>query len=97
MSAAQRRAALAFLRPSRSGAGFLHDLGHVCGDLRRITAPTLIIESKYDGAKDPTHATYAADHIPQAELFIIPAESHLLWFSAYNADVEEKMRVFLHQ
>lgn len=95
MTAQQRRAALAFLRPSRSGAGFLLDLHHVCGDLGRITAPTLIIESKYDGSKDSTHATYAADHIPQAELFSIPAESHLLWFSAYNALVEEKMRAFL--
>jgi pimeloyl-ACP methyl ester carboxylesterase len=95
MSAEQRRAALAFLLPSRSGAGFLHDLGHVCGDLRRITAPTLIIESKYDGSKDPTHASYAADHIPNAELFVVPAESHLLWFSTYNAVVEAKMRAFL--
>jgi len=95
MSAEQRRAALAFLLPSRSGAGFLHDLGQVCGDLRRITAPTLIMESKYDGSKDPTHASYAADHIAQAELFVIPAESHLLWFSAYNAVVEEKMHAFL--
>ncbi len=95
MSDEQRRAALAFLRPSRSGSGFLHDLRHVCGDLTRITAPTLIIESKYDGSKDPAHATYAADHIPHAELFVVPAESHLLWFSAYNTLVEEKMRVFL--
>lgn len=95
MSEAQRRAALAFLLPSRSGSGFLHDLRHVCGDLGRITAPTLIIESKYDGSKDPTHATYAADHIPHADLFVIPAESHLMWFSSYNEIIEEKMRAFL--
>lgn len=95
MSEEQRRAALAFLRPSRSGAGFLHDLHHVCGDLRRITAPALIIESRYDGSKDSTHATYAADHIPQAELFVVPAESHLMWFSDYNGVIEEKMRTFL--
>jgi len=95
MSQEQRRAALAFLLPSRSGSGFLHDLRHVCGDLGRITAPTLIIESKYDGSKDPSHATYAADHIPNADLFVIPAESHLLWFSSYNEIIEEKMRAFL--
>jgi pimeloyl-ACP methyl ester carboxylesterase len=95
MTPAQRRAVLAFLRPSRSSAGFLHDLGHTCGDLRRITAPTLIIESRYDGSKDPDHALYAADHIPHAELFISPAESHLLWFSAHNAAIEAKMRAFL--
>lgn len=95
MSEAQRRAALVFLLTSRSGAGFLHDLRHVCGDLRRITAPTLIIDSKYDGSKDVTHATYAADHIPDAALFIVPAESHLMWFSDHNAAIEAKMRAFL--
>jgi pimeloyl-ACP methyl ester carboxylesterase len=95
MSPSQRRAALAFLRGSRSGSGFLHDLGHVCGDLGRISAPTLIIESKYDGSKDPSHATYAADNIPNAELFISPAESHLMWFSSYNDAIEAKMLAFL--
>ena len=64
MSEDQRRAALAFLLPSRSGSGFLHDLRHTCGDLRRMMAPTLIIESTFDGAKDPSHATYAADIFP---------------------------------
>src|SRR2546425_3681341 len=95
MSQEQQQAALAFLLASRSGSGFLHDLHHRCGDLRRITAPTLIIESKYDGSMDASHASYAADHLPNAELFVSPAESHLLWFSSYNAAIEEKMRAFL--
>ncbi len=95
MSQEQQRAALTFLFSSRSGSGFLHDMRHVCGDLSRITAPTLIIESKYDGSKDISHATYAADHIPKADLFVIPAESHLMWFSSYNEIIEEKMRTFL--
>jgi pimeloyl-ACP methyl ester carboxylesterase len=95
MSQEQQQAALAVLLASRSGSGFLHDLRHHCGDLRRITAPTLIIRSKYDGSVDASHANYAADHIPHAELFLSPAESHLLWFSAYNAAIEEKMWAFL--
>ncbi len=95
MSQEQQQAALAFLLASRSGSGFLLDLHHRCGDLRRITAPTLIIESKYDGSLDASHASYAADHIPNAELFVSPAESHLLWFSSYNAAIEEKMHAFL--
>jgi hypothetical protein len=36
-----------------------------------------------------------ADHIPHAELFVSPVESHLLWFSSYNPVFEEKMRAFL--
>jgi pimeloyl-ACP methyl ester carboxylesterase len=95
MSQEQRRAALSFLLASRSGSGFLHDLHHHCGDLARITAPTLVIASQYDGSVDLTHARYAADHIPHAQLFVCSAESHLLWFSPHNIDVEEQMRVFL--
>ena len=49
----------------------------------------------YDGSKDISHATSAADHIPKADLFVIPAESHLMWFSSYNEIIEEKMRTFL--
>lgn len=95
MSQNQQQSALAFLLASRSGSGFLHDMHHQCGDLSRITAPTLIIESKYDGSKDPSHATYAADHIANAELFLSPAESHLLWFSCYDEQIQAKMRAFL--
>jgi pimeloyl-ACP methyl ester carboxylesterase len=95
MSRAQQQSALALLCASRSGAGFLHDLRHHCGDLGRIRAPTLIIRSRYDGSVDVTHAHYAADHIPHAELFVSPAESHLLWFSAFNTATEAKMRDFL--
>lgn len=96
MSQDQQHAALAFLLASRSGAGFLHDMHHRCGDLRRITAPTLIIESKYDGSKDSSHASYAADHIAGAELFLSKAESHLCWFSSYDDEIQAPMRAFLH-
>jgi pimeloyl-ACP methyl ester carboxylesterase len=95
MSRQQQQGVLALLLASRSGSGFMHDLHHHCGDLRRITAPTLVIRSRYDGSMDESHASYAADHIPNAELFVSPAESHLLWFSPYNADIEDKMRAFL--
>jgi pimeloyl-ACP methyl ester carboxylesterase len=75
MSQDQQQAALALLLASRSGSGFLHDMHHRCGDLSRIAAPTLIIASQYDGSVDSSHATYAADHIAHAELFLSPAES----------------------
>jgi pimeloyl-ACP methyl ester carboxylesterase len=96
MSSEQQQGALALLLALQSGSGFMHDLHHQCGDLQRIAAPTLVIASRYDGSVDVSHANYAADHIPNAEIFISPAESHLLWFSSYNAAIEEKMRAFLH-
>lgn len=95
MSQEQQDQVLALLLDMRSGAGFLKDLHHLCGDLARITAPTLIIRSEYDGAVNATHASYAADHILNAQLFVSPAESHLLWFSPYNAGIEKEMEAFL--
>jgi hypothetical protein len=96
MSRDQQQAALAFLLASRSGSGFLHDINHQCGDLSRISAPTLILESKYDGSKDLCHATYAADQIANAELFFSPAEIHLFWFSSHDREIRAKMQEFLH-
>jgi pimeloyl-ACP methyl ester carboxylesterase len=95
MSQTQQEEALAMLLSLRSGSGFLQDFHHLCGNLGRITAPTLVIRSQYDGAISSVHANYAADHIPDAELFISPAESHLLWFSPYNLEIEQKMTEFL--
>lgn len=95
MNQDQQQAALTLLLASRSGSGFLNDMQHHCGDLSRITVPTLIIESKFDGSKDPAHAIYAAEHIANAELFLSPAESHLLWFSKYYEAIQTKMREFL--
>jgi pimeloyl-ACP methyl ester carboxylesterase len=65
MSPVQQQSALAFLLASRSGSGFLHDIHHHCGDLGRVTAPVLIITSKYDGLVDSSHATYAHTHLPR--------------------------------
>ncbi|HEY7417480.1 MAG TPA: alpha/beta hydrolase [Ktedonobacteraceae bacterium] len=95
MSPAQQQAALAFLLASRSGSGFLHDISHRCGDLGRITAPVLIITSKYDGLVDSSHATYAHTHIPQAQLFVSLAESHLMWFSSHDDEIRARMQAFL--
>ena len=96
MSPDQQQAALAFLQASRSGSGFLHDIHHQCGDLGRVRAPVLVITSKYDGLVDSSHAVYVEKHIPQAQLFISEAESHLMWFSIHNHEIQARMQVFLH-
>ena len=97
MTEAQRQMALEFLCSSRSGSGFLLDINHRSGDLGRITAPTLIIHSRFDGSNDFSHAEYAAQHIPQAELFDVPAASHLMWFGPYHNDIETKIIEFLNR
>jgi pimeloyl-ACP methyl ester carboxylesterase len=91
----RQQAALAFLQASRSGSGFLHDIHHHCGDLSRVTAPILVITSKYDGLVDSSHATYVQSHVPQAQLFLSEAESHLMWFSSHDQEIQATMRAFL--
>lgn len=95
MSPDQQQAALAFLQASRSGSGFLHDIQHHCGDLSRVRAPVLVITSKYDGLVDSSHAVSVEKHIPQAQLFISEAESHLVWFSTHDREIQARMQVFL--
>jgi pimeloyl-ACP methyl ester carboxylesterase len=94
-SPVQQQAAPAVLLGSRSGSGFLHDTHHHCGDLGRITAPVFTITSKYDGLVGSSHATYAHNHIPQAQLFVSEAESHLMWFSSHDDEIRAKMQEFL--
>jgi pimeloyl-ACP methyl ester carboxylesterase len=91
----QQQAALAFLQASRSGSGFLHDIHHHCGDLGRVTAPVLVITSKYDGLVDSSHATSVQSHIPHAQFFLSEAESHLMWFSTHDHEIQARMRLFL--
>jgi pimeloyl-ACP methyl ester carboxylesterase len=95
MSPDQQQAALAFLQASRSGSGFLHDIHHHCGDLSRVRSPVLVITSKYDGLVDSSHAVSIEKHIPQAQVFISEAESHLLWFSSHDDEIRAKMQAFL--
>jgi len=95
MSPDQQQAALTFLQASRSGSGFLHDIHHSSGDLSRVTAPVLVITSKYDGLVDSSHATFMQSHIPHAQLFRSEAESHLIWFSTHDQEIQARMRLFL--
>jgi pimeloyl-ACP methyl ester carboxylesterase len=97
MTAEQQTLALKFISESRSGSGFLADMKHRSGDLSRITAPALIIHSRFDGSVDFSHAEYSAQHIPHAELFAAPAESHFMWFGPAGVDIEVKLTEFLHE
>jgi pimeloyl-ACP methyl ester carboxylesterase len=97
MTEAQQALALKLICESRSGSGFLADMKHRSGDLSRITAPTLIIHSRLDGSVDFTHAEYSARHIPHAELFAAPAESHFIWFGPAGTDIEARLAEFLRE
>jgi pimeloyl-ACP methyl ester carboxylesterase len=91
----ERREVLEFLLASRSGAGFLNDISHTCDNLSLITVPTLIIASIYDKAVNPQHSRIAAEQICGAELMMVPSDSHLIWFSKYKVEIENKINEFL--
>jgi pimeloyl-ACP methyl ester carboxylesterase len=95
LTAEQRKEVADFLRGNRSGSGFLNDITHTSGDLSRISAPTLIIQSKNDGSNPYEHALYACENIPNAELFTSEADSHLMWFGPHNAAIEGKIAEFI--
>jgi len=97
MTAEQQAMTLQMITESRSGAGFLNDVKHRSGDLSRITAPTFIVHSRFDGGVDFTHAEYSARHIRQAQLFEVPAESHLMWFGPANIAIEARLAEFLRE
>ncbi|GBF33226.1 aromatic hydrocarbon catabolism protein [Desulfocucumis palustris] len=91
----ERRAVLKFLLASRSGAGFLNDIKHTFDDFTQITVPTLIIASTYDKSVSPENSIKAAKQIKGAELMMIPAQSHLIWFSKYKTEIENKIAEFI--
>ena len=95
MNTDERRTMLDFILCSRSKSGFMNDLNHNCGNLNRVVTPTLVIDSKFDGSKSPDHARYAMENIPNAIFLSSPAESHLIWFSKHNREIEEAMFHFL--
>lgn len=91
----QRRAVLDFLMNSRSGAGFLHDISdNPFTDFASVTVPTLVIASKNDRSVSPENSIKAAQQIKGAELYMTDAESHLIWFSRYKTDMENKIVEF---
>jgi len=95
MTKEQQTAALAYLCECRASRGFLSDIKHHGGDPRRITAPTLVIHSRFDGSNVFSHAEYSVQHIAKAELFEVPAESHLMWISPEKGSIESKLKDFL--
>ena len=92
----QRRASLIrVLRQLRSGHGFVNDIHYTVGDVHRISAPTLIIHSKYDGSVDLSHPRFLAAQIRNSILFVSEAENHMFWYSDLYPDIETEMKRFL--
>lgn len=93
----ERKSVLEFLLGSRSGSGFLNDIKHTFAfdKLNQITVPTLIIASSNDKSVSPLNSIKASQQISGAELMMTPAECHLIWFSKYKVEIENKIADFI--
>jgi pimeloyl-ACP methyl ester carboxylesterase len=83
----------------RSYSGFLIDLEETQKDytteLIKITAPTLIMQSKNDSAVSLSHAEYVKSHMPDAELFVLDSWGHLIWIGKHAHEYDQKLLSFL--
>ncbi|OGO16936.1 MAG: hypothetical protein A2Z15_01230 [Chloroflexi bacterium RBG_16_50_11] len=91
----QRASLIRVLKQLRSGHGFLNDIHYAVGDVSKISAPTLIIHSEYDGSVDLGHPRFLANHIPINTLFISEAENHMFWYSDYYSEIKVEIKRFL--
>ena len=83
----------------RSEHGFLIDLLQTkeitSKDLNAISSPTLIMQSKHDGAVSLEHAHYAHQQISESQLCILESWGHLIWLGDRAEDVNRKLIDFL--
>lgn len=91
----RRIAMIQVLKQLHSGHGFLNDIRYTVGNVKDISAPTLIIHSRYDGSVDLSHPQYLAEQIPQSTLFMSEAENHMFWYSDYYPEIKDEMKRFL--
>lgn len=92
----QMQALIGLFAQMSSGRGFLNDIKTPDTDATDVTVPTLIVHSKYDKSVPLSHARLLAQQIRNSVLYLSEAESHMLWFSPYYAEIEVVMSEFLH-
>lgn len=62
---------------------------------KEVNPPTLIVHSKYDKSVSPSHAYNLHKIIPNSQLLVCDAESHLIWYSPHYDEIKMAMQTFL--
>lgn len=87
------------LNRQRSGHGFRIDLEQTGYDLAsllsNIQCPALIMHSIHDASVSATHARYAHQHIPTAQLCELDSWGHLIWIGKGKAKMYHELFAFL--
>jgi pimeloyl-ACP methyl ester carboxylesterase len=79
----------------QSGTGFINDIEHRVDRLQTIRAPVLVMYSPHDKSVPVKNAQRVAREVADAELYEVPADSHLIWIGAHAAQVWHKRLAFL--
>ncbi|SER70265.1 alpha/beta fold hydrolase [Salisediminibacterium halotolerans] len=84
----------------RSSSGFFLDLAHnreLTKEMaERVTAPTLILHSRYDASVNKAHAEYAKELIPHADLVMLNSWGHLIMLGTDAEAARETWLAFLY-
>jgi len=70
-------------------------MDNIAEELGNINAPVLLISGEKDAASPIEEAETARDHLPNAELKIIPGAGHMLVFARKADDVNGFIETFL--
>ncbi|MEJ1996434.1 MAG: adenylate/guanylate cyclase domain-containing protein, partial [Limibacillus sp.] len=62
------------------------DIRHI---LPAVTVPTLVLHRRHDQWVELAHAEYLAEHIPEAELRVLPGADHLQWYGDQDGLIAE--------
>lgn len=97
VDAEERAELVALFMSMRSGRGFVNDLATTLDPdvARGVAQPTLVMASRSDGSVPFEHSAELARLIPNAQLFISEAPSHLLWFGGGAEALNDAIHGFL--
>jgi pimeloyl-ACP methyl ester carboxylesterase len=86
-----------FYQGQSSRQGALNDLTHTVGVdlLQAVTQPVLVVHSREDKSVPFSHAEWALEHIPQAELCESGFSGHFIWVGPDYPAISQRMVSFL--
>lgn len=93
----QRAELIQIFGSMRSGRGFVNDLATSLSPevVRSVSQPTLVMASRSDGSVPFEHAEQLTQLIPNAQLFVSEAPSHLLWYGGFDKEIDDAIHDFL--
>lgn len=95
----ERAAVIDLFSQMSSGRGFQIDLASAMPSTLVASAlqPALVIASRHDGSVGLEHAEDLVANLPNADLMVNEASSHLMWFGPASDTIAPRLRAFLSE